>query len=553
MKQIIKYSAALLAIMMLLLAGCKKKLDEAYLNPNAPSVVSVEEALAPIISNMIAGSGGAGAANDARYAGSYTQYWGNSVNSTTANVFSQFERMGGVTGVSDVAGSMWRSHYYDIGQNCMSMIKQAEEQQKWDYAGVGQAILAWSWLQLTDYHGEVILKDAFNATLFTFKFDKEEEVYDFVRVLCKNALVNLNKTGGGVSQSNLAKGDAFLYNGDVNKWKKLVYAVMARSYLHLSNKPNFISTYADSVIFYTNLSFATNADNPYVKFAATGISANSNFFGPFRNNISALRQSKYAVDMMQGRLAVFNGVADPRSWYMLKPGISPIFEGVTINGGVTSVSNANNRPLNFWGGPTGSILAPILDTGCTYIFRNAAPFPVMTASEIQFMKAEAAFRKGDKATALIAYTNGIRLSFDMLMNDYPTNIKPGREITPAIRDAFLANTNIVPTTPTSLTLSHIMMQKYIALYGYGALETWVDMRRYHYIDTDESGLQVYRGFTPPAVGAASTNLFPDNNGKLVYRVRYRFNSEFVWNLDELKRLGADALDWHTKETWFSKP
>jgi hypothetical protein len=98
-----------------------------------------------------------------------------------------------------------------------------------------------------------------------------------------------------------------------------------------------------------------------------------------------------------------------------------------------------------------------------------------------------------------------------------------------------------------------MMQKYIALYGYGALETWVDMRRFHYIDTDESGLQVYRGFTPPAVGAASTNLFPDNNGKLVYRVRYRFNSEFVWNLDELKRLGADALDWHTKETWFSKP
>ncbi len=535
------------ATLLLLLGSCKKKIDDAYLNPNAPSVISVENALAPIISTMIANSAGSGAVNDSRFSGSYVQYWGNSVVSTAANSQSQYERMGGTTGVSDNAGSQWRSHYYDIGQNCMSMIRQAEEEQKWDYAGVGQAIFAWSWLQLSDYHGEVILKEAFNPLLFTFKFDKEEDVYSYVRTLCKTALANLNKTGGGVSQANLAKGDAFLYNGDVNKWKKFVYAVMARSYMHLSNKSNFVSTYADSVIYYANLSFATNADNPYVKFAATGISANSNFFGPFRSNIGGLRQGKYIVDMMQGRLAMFNGVPDPRSWYMLKPGINPVFEGVVMNGGIASVGNANNRPLNFWGGPTGITQAPILDTGCTYIFRNAAPMPVMTASEIQFMKAEAAYRKGDKATALSSYSNAIRLSFDMLMNDYPTNIKPGRELTPAIRDAFLSNTNIVPANPASLTLSHIMMQKYIALFGYGALETWVDMRRYHYIDADENALQVYRGFTLPA------SIFPDNNGKLVYRVRYRFNSEFVWNLDELRRLGADALDWHTKETWFSKP
>ncbi|NCU05623.1 MAG: SusD/RagB family nutrient-binding outer membrane lipoprotein, partial [Chitinophagaceae bacterium] len=50
-----------------------------------------------------------------------------------------------------------------------------------------------------------------------------------------------------------------------------------------------------------------------------------------------------------------------------------------------------------------------------------------------------------------------------------------------------------------------------------------------------------------------TVLWPDNNGALVYRVRYRYNSEYVWNIEELKRLGADKLDWHTKETWFSKP
>lgn len=529
--------------------SCKKKIEEAYLNPNAPSEVSVEEALPPIISAMVANSAGFGPANDARYAGCYVQYWGNNTQSTAANTFSQFERHGGVTGTSDVAGAIWRAHYYDIGQNCMNMIRQAEEQQKWDYAGVGQSIFAWSWLQLTDYHGEVILKDAFNSKLFTFKFDKEEDVYTYVRLLCRSAIANLNKAGGNVSQANLAKGDAFLYNGDVNKWKKFTYAVMARSFMHLSNKPNFVSTLADSVIYYANLSMTTNADNAMVKFAATGISANANFFGPFRNNMLLLRQSKYVVDMMQGRLAMFNGVVDPRSWYFLKPSISLAFNGLTLYRGNASITAVNNRPFNFWGGSSEATAGPVLDTGCTYIFRNAAPVPVITASEVLFMKAEAAYRKNDKTTALQSYTDAIRLNFDMLISDYAANIKPGREINAAIRDAYLANTNVVPSSSANLTLSHIMMQKYIALFGWGAMETWVDMRRYHYIDTDETGQQVYRGYSLPA----GSDLWIDNGGRPAYRVRYRFNAEYVWNLDEIKKLGADALNWHTNETWFSKP
>jgi hypothetical protein len=96
----------------------------------------------------------------------------------------------------------------------------------------------------------------------------------------------------------------------------------------------------------------------------------------------------------------------------------------------------------------------------------------------------------------------------------------------------------------------IMLQKYIALYIHGACETWVDMRRYHYTDVEQSTTrQVYTDFVPPS----GTDLYPENNGKLVYRVRPRYNSEYVWNLNELKRIGADALDYHTKECWFSLP
>src|SRR5206468_3310716 len=111
-----------------------------------------------------------------------------------------------------------RMHYYDIGQNNMRMIQWAEEDKKWDYVGVGKAIFAWSWLTLTDVYGDVILTEAFNTDLLTFHYNEQQEVYEHVKQLCFESLENLNKTGDNVSQSNLAKGDAYFYNGDINKW-----------------------------------------------------------------------------------------------------------------------------------------------------------------------------------------------------------------------------------------------------------------------------------------------------------------------------------------------
>jgi hypothetical protein len=98
-------------------------------------------------------------------------------------------------------------------------------------------------------------------------------------------------------------------------------------------------------------------------------------------------------------------------------------------------------------------------------------------------------------------------------------------------------------------LSMIMLQKYIAMFGYGTFETWTDMRRYHYVDLDKTtGKQVFTDFVAPS----GTGLFEDNGGKLVYRMRPRFNSEYVWNINELGRIGATQLDYHTKEQWFSQ-
>jgi len=545
MKYNLKHLLAISALIVLV-AACSKKIDEAYKNPNYDVKVAPETLMPQIVSSMAGNYGGHGPMNDIRYIGAYVQ------NFAFAGTQSNFDKMGYTN--TDVAQSFWRSHYYDIGQNNVKMIEWALENKQWEIAGVGKAIFAWSWLTLTDYHGEVILKDAFNTDLITFKYDTQEEVYMNSRKLCFEALDLLNKTGENGSQAALATGDAFLYSGNVAKWKKFVYGVLARTHSHLSNKAIYK---ADSVLYYTNLAMKETSDDALVKFAATAVSATNNFFGPFRNNLggatvaspTAIRQSAFIADLMSGLNPTFSGVVDPRAIYLLRKNSNGTFKGVEPVKGQAVMAGAD-RPESFHGlsQATGTVnTAPATDVNCRFIFRNNAPFPVMTASEMAFIRSEAAFIKGDKATALAAYKDGIAKHFDLLMANYNTNVPTADLLTTATRDAFLANTAVVPASANSLTLPMIMLQKYIALWGHGTFETWVDMRRYHYTDKDANGVQVYTGFTVPS----ATDLFPDNGGKLVYRMRPRFNSEYVWNINELTRIGATALDYHTKEMWFS--
>ena len=558
MKKIFQY-ITVLGASAALVTSCSKKIDDAYSNPNADVRVPVEEMLPNMIATMATNGAGHGPMNDIRFIGKYIQ------NFVFCNTGGRYDQMGGTTGTSDNAASIWRTHFYDLGQNTLRMIDWAVEEKKWDYAGVGKAIMAWSWLTLSDYHGEVIsVNEAFNTSALTFSYGTQEEVYNHVRQLCYDALDYLGRTGDGVDQANLAKGDAYFYNGDVEKWKKFTNGVMARVYNHLSNKSALYKP--DSVIYYCDRSLATNADNGNVKFAGTGISGTNNFFGPLRGNLNGsaattigseygIRQSDFIAKLMSGGNSAFAGVSDPRAWYMLRPNSIGTFVGVQPNKG-QAVIPSDQRPESFHGiSQAGGVdnTAPATDNNCRYLFRNTSEFPVMTAAEIQFIKAEAALRKNDPATALEAYKKGIDLNFDMLTTTFAANIPPANVITPAMKADFLADPKVVPATAAGLTLTHIMLQKYIALYIHGACETWVDMRRYHYEeDLDPKTNQpVYRDFVSPS----GSDLYPDNKGEKVYRVRPRYNSEYVWNMNELIRIGADPShpEYHTKRPWFSEP
>jgi hypothetical protein len=548
MKKIL-YKAGLIAMIAVFGISCSKKIGDAYQNPNADVKVPPEELLPQILSAMAGNYGGHGPLNDLRYTGAYIQTF------AFQNTLSNFDRMGYTN--NDVAQSIFRMHYYDIGQNNQRMMQWAAEEEKWDYVGVGKAIEAWSWMTLTDYHDNVILKEAFNTSLITFKYDRQPEVYDYVKKLCFEALENLNKMSG--VSANLAKGDTYFYKGDINKWKKFTNGILARVYNRYSNKSNYKP---DSVIHYANLAITEHTDNALVRFQATNLAATNNFLGPLRGNLAgtastsptAIRQGAYIANLMNGSNSAFLGEADPRAIYMLRLNTNGTFKGVAPNKGQAALALAD-RPENFWGVSQNPTATNASAGGSPrYLFRNDSPFPVMTSSEMHFLKAEAAFLKGDRATALTAYREGIRQNFLMLMSaDYNVNIPVGMELTNAVLTTYLNNPAIVPSSANNLTLSMIMLQKYISLFVHGTFETWVDMRRYHYTDADPSGTgQVYADFVLPS----GADLFQDNMGEPIWRYYPRFNSEYVWNILELQRIGATALNYHAnpqEKIWFALP
>jgi hypothetical protein len=526
--------------------GCKKYLD---INsdpdtPQQPDVSSVFPAMLAAIPR--------GTQFDARYVSKYIQ---NFAQNAAANAWDVHGHQN-YPNPSDVGGDIWRQCYYGLGANLNYIIENGKRKGQWDYVGAAYALKAMIFQMCTDEYGEIIYTEAFKENTSLFKYDDQQVVYRGVDSLCRLALNYLSRTDLSPSNSLLIRGD-FIYDGSNAKWIKFVNGILAKNFHRVTNK----STYqADSVIYYVDRSFANTQDDFVVPFDATK-NDDTNFFGTYRDNLSSFRQTKMIVQLLDGTTLAGSSAGinrDPRMRHML----SASNDTTNGNGGYYALEpgladpNTGNKRVatpfgdSLYANPSASRFDP---SRGKYLFRDKAVSPVMSYSELQFIKAEAAYKKagGPDATAYQAYLNGINGHFDFINRSvYPRSNVPIYNtvtISAAQRTAYLASAN-VKQNAAALTLTDIMSQKYIALWGWGFLETWVDMRRYHYTDLDPvTGLPVYRGFITPAAIPAT------NNGKLATRIRPRFNSEYVWNLDELIRIGGTAVDYHTKEMWFSQP
>ncbi|PST83980.1 SusD/RagB family nutrient-binding outer membrane lipoprotein [Pedobacter yulinensis] len=542
-------SLRIIYVFLLLIAAsaCKKALD-VNTDPASPQKTKPEYLLAPMIAQMAINP--AFDYRDAQF--NLTQNMG----AQTEN--NAFERHG--FSASDTGGALWRMVYISFGLNLEEMITNGEAAGANTLVGIGLAMKAWGYQLLTDSHGPVILDEAFKDQL-KFAYQDQPEVYAKVRLWCQQALVALNKPDVG-DYSNFLRNADQLFGGDKAKWRKFIYAVLATQYSHLTSKNDFKTRYADSVVKYVDLSFAAASEDPTIGFAgnfpyssttapgdANPLSVFAGIFGAAGSGRIGQPIVNYLCGGVRGTPTVDpKSSTDPRLTRMINPMVTTstatngVYRGVVATRG--DLPTTKTIPHVFG---IATATAQALFPG-KYLFGQGAAandkprFPLFSYSQLQFAKSEALFLKGDKAGALTSYTNGIRGHMDFV-NLYGRNgLVQAPAITPAEITAYMASNEVVKTAG-DLTLADIMGQKYIAQWGWAGQEQWCDLRKHHYSP------DVFRQFKQ----LESSEFFPSTPGKYAYRIRPRYNSEYIFNIAEIRKWGADKNEYTTLETWFSLP
>ena len=140
-------------------------------------------------------------------------------------------------------------------------------------------------------------------------------------------------------------------------------------------------------------SFLSNADIPLLTYPNTQ-NDDINFYGRTRGNMQGYRPTQFVVGLLNG--TQFGGVVDPRMSRMIAPAPDGQYRGLDINVVGTGALTTAQQPNNFYGYPgTGGLQLP-----GRYLFDDKAKVPLMTYSQLQFIKAEAAYKMGDLTTAL---------------------------------------------------------------------------------------------------------------------------------------------------------
>ncbi len=272
------------------------------------------------------------------------------------------------------------------------------------------------------------------------RYDDQQTIYNEIFRLLNEAIEHFNTKA--VDNYLLPGSDDISYGGDIDKWKRLAYSLLARYQLQVMRKMNIP---ASEILANVDSGMTSNDDNFFVTYTE----ARPN---PWFTNVSqprvtgnfSISTAAYLVDLMNGDL---RGFFDPRL-----PIISPLYvAGATEYRGEIS-----------WKDTLGSTCAL---TNEAWHAMNTSPLLIMTYSELKFIEAEVAYNV-DKARAYQAYIDGIRANMEMLGVDEAD-----------ITD-YLASTAVAQSEADLNLLDHVMVEKYIANFLHP--EVWTDMRRHDF-------------------------------------------------------------------------
>ena len=321
------------------------------------------------------------------------------------------------------------------------------------YLGVSKILQAHAFSVITDLFGDIPFSEALQGRAnITPAYDRQEDIYPALITMIDDGVTALR------AGTETIKGD-IVYRGDVTKWEKFANSLKLRLLNHLSSRqPNAAANFLA-----TNPSLIdTSADDAKVAFGS--VASNANPIHQF-DVISGRKDQAVASTIVDKMKAL----SDPR--------VSLYFKPIAENDHGLRGQYFGNAPGNDVGDTGESRYSRV---GSAYASVKS-PVVLMSAAEVNFIKAEVYYRASNAASAQAAYQAAITQDFAAL------------GLSSSSAAAYLANANVAYNG----TLQRIMEQKWITMFQ-ASYESWVDWRR--------TG---YPALTPAANNATS-NVIPRN-------------------------------------------
>jgi hypothetical protein len=300
-------------------------------------------------------------------------------------------------------------------------------------------------------------------------YDDQKTVYESFFKQLDTAVNNIRTflTSNAPQKNRMGNSD-LIYSGDLNKWIKFANSLRLRLAMHLAKiDPATAKTQGEIALNAPEGVLAVNADNALLKQA-----------GGRQNDYYLITLTYQRDNMFNASFGTYlNGYNDPRAPQMALPatqaGIAGSYAGIRLGADVTVADYRSFAAYNY-----------------VNTFTQFAPQMIMNASEMWFLKAEAALRgwsgSGDTKTN---YETGIQTSMDQwgvsiggYLNDatskqanYTDPINPSNS-TPAISSITIKWDE---SATQEQKLERIITQKWLAIFPDGQ-EAWADYRRTGY-------------------------------------------------------------------------
>ncbi len=425
MKKLLLYSTICLLIITAF-SSCKKYLD-INKNPNAAEEPPIGGLLANTTYNTAYN-----VFNASNYTSYYAQYLASPNTASDVDIYNTVD-----------PSSTWYG-FYNIMTDLYDMRRFAAEKGLNSYIGVADILMALHLNMATNMWGDIPYSQAFTGVKnLTPAFDDQKALYDTALNLLDAGIAAFGQAGA----DELPAASDFIHGGKYGAWIKTAHAIKARMLNQLSKTSSYN---ADAVLAELQQADTSNSDDAQVTTFEV------------RNPWAQVAVNNAGLDLDGWLSAYFVGVTKDSIYDVFDPRL-PLITDTTRYRDYRGTPNGKGRT-----GTGTEKKECYLSVGYWYSADNS-PLQIITYSECQFIKAEAAFRKGDKATAYTAYMEGITANMKKM----------------GVADTAIARYTTDPVVAVgadALSLQRILAEKYVACFL--SPVTWDDMRRndYNYKD-----------------------------------------------------------------------